>query len=211
MAGKVGIVWDSPTMFTRLVEDSGFLSELVTPHLLAAPFFRRSFSTVIIPGGFANPSYSSVIHALRACEERIRRFIEGGGTLLAFGAGIDRPDVYDWLPVVVQYTFGFSEGEPEEHKCHPISCIIEDCPDTVSYDGVFSFPDQNSDPAPVLGDTGRKPCPIDGPAVRMCIRGDPVLVEYSAGAGRIILTSLHEYPSRRFLRDFCRSDGETLL
>ncbi len=199
MTGRVGIIWDSPMMFTRLIEDCGFLPELVTPHLLAAPFFRRSFSAVIIPGGFAHPSYSSVIPALRACEDRIHRFIRGGGTLIAFGAGIDRPDAYDWLPVNIQYRFGFSEGEIEEEGSHPISCIIEDCPDIVSVDGVFST-------------AGSEPHVDDQePAVRMRMRGAPVLVDYSLGAGRIILTSLHEYPSRRFLRDFCRNDGETLL
>jgi len=206
MTGRVGIIWDSPMMFTRLIEDCGFIPELVTPHLLAAPFFRRSFSAVIIPGGFAHPSYSSVIPALRACEDRIRRFILGGGTVIAFGAGIDRPDAYDWLPVTIQYRFGFSEGEIEEEGSHPISCIIEDCPDTVSIDGIFTMPGSEQ------ATNSRAPeQEFQGPAVRMRMRGAPVLVEYSLGAGRIILTSLHEYPSRRFLRDFCRNDGETLL
>ncbi|PWR70547.1 type 1 glutamine amidotransferase family protein [Methanospirillum lacunae] len=206
MTGRVGIIWDSPTMFTRLIEDCGFTAELVTPHLLAAPFFRRTFSSVIIPGGFANPAYSSVIPALRACEGRIRRFIQGGGTLIAFGAGIDRPDVYDWLPVIIQYRFGFSEGKPEDRDDHPLNCIIEDYPETISIDGDFQIPDTETD-AHIQGYRPDK----QGPAVRMRMRGAPVLVEYSLGAGRIILTSLHEYPSRRFLRDICRTEGETLL
>ncbi len=205
MTMRVGIVWDSPMMFTRLIEDCGFVPELVTPHLLAAPFFRRAFSAIIIPGGFANPSYSSVIHALRASEGRIHRFIQGGGTLIAFGAGIDRPDAYDWLPVTIQYRFGFSEGKIEEEGCHPISCILEDCPETISIDGIFTIPGSSGADAQVPEQESQKL------AVRMRMRGAPVLVEYSLGAGRIILTSLHEYPSRRFLRDFCKSDGETLL
>ncbi|HWQ64406.1 MAG TPA: hypothetical protein VN429_08310 [Methanospirillum sp.] len=206
MTGRVGIIWDSPTMFTHLIEDCGFTAELVTPHLLAAPFFRRSFSSVIIPGGFANPAYSSVIPALRACEGRIRRFIQGGGTLIAFGAGINRPDVYNWLPLTIQYRFGFSEGKPEDKDDHPLGCIIEDYPETISIDGEFQIPDTETD-ADIQGYEPDK----QGPAVRMRMRGAPVLVEYSLGAGRIILTSLHEYPSRRFLRDFCRTEGETLL
>jgi hypothetical protein len=204
MAGHVGIIWDTPLMFTRLVGDCGYIPELVTPHLLAAPFFRRAFSAVIIPGGFANPSYSSVIPALRACEGRIRRFILGGGILIAFGAGIDRPDAYDWLPVPIKYRFGFSEGEPEECD-HFLSCIIEDCQETVSIDGSFTI----SEPAchPAASDQQED----QGPAVRMKMGGAPVLVDYSLGAGRIILTTLHEYPSRKFLCDFCGSEGETLL
>ena len=137
MAGRVGVIWDSPVMFTRLIEDCGHIPELVTPHLLAAPFFRRSFSAVIIPGGFAHKSYSTILPSLRACEGRIRRFIIGGGTLLVFGAGVDRPGVYDWLPIIIRYQFGFSEGKPEETTPNSLSGIVEDSPDTVSIDGIF--------------------------------------------------------------------------
>lgn len=203
----MGVIWDGPVMFTRLIEDCGHIPELITPHLLAAPFFRRSFSAVIIPGGFAHKSFSSVLPALRACNWRIRRFIDAGGTLIVFGAGIDRPDAYDWLPVKIQYLFGFSEGKPEIEDAHPLSCIIEDCPDIVSIDGVFEIPGSELS----LHSTHSGAKSSAGPVVQMTIGGSPVLVEYRSGAGRIIVTSLHEYPSRRFLRDFCCRDGETLL
>ncbi len=201
MGGRVGIIWDCPLMFTRLVEDCGQIPELVSPQLLAAPFFRRSYSTIIIPGGFANPSYSSVLPALRACEGRIRKFVTNGGVVIAFGAGIDRPDAYDWLPVQIRYRFGFTEGVPSWEKDNPLCCIIEECPDTVSIDGTFEmggFAHGNAE-SPVI------------PLVHMKMHDFPVLLEYMVGSGRIILTSLHEYPSRGFLTRICDSDSETLL
>jgi hypothetical protein len=207
VAQKVGIIWDTPVVFTRLVEDCGYLAELVTPRLLAAPFFRRSFSGIIIPGGFAHPSYSSVLPALRACEDRIRRFIISGGRALVFGAGIDRPDAYDWLPGNVVYRFGFSEGRPDEGADPALACITDECPEVVFVDGVFELETRAG--------SGTAGAPGSGtdtdPRVCLCINGKPVMIEYSAGAGRIILTTLHEYPSRGFLRHFCADIGETLL
>ncbi|PKL58935.1 MAG: hypothetical protein CVV33_09985 [Methanomicrobiales archaeon HGW-Methanomicrobiales-4] len=207
MTRRVGIIWDTPVMFTRLVEDCGFIPELVTPHLLAAPFFRRSYSAIIIPGGFAHPSYSLVLPALRACEDRIWRFILAGGMVLVFGAGFDKPDAYDWLPVMVRYRFGFSEGMVEGGTDNPFSCIIEDCPDLVSIDGFFDIPGNG---LPSI--QGASDLEEDGRVV-VCLqmRGYPVMIEYRSGAGRIILASLHEYPSRRFLSGFCMRGSETLL
>lgn len=201
MAAKVGVIWDGPLMFTRLVEDCGEITELVTPHLLAAPFFRRSYKAVIIPGGFASPSYSSVLPALRACEGRIRRYVREGGMLLVFGAGISRPDAYDWLPVQIRYQFGFSEGVPECDAAHPLSCITDECPSVISIDGTFELADA---PSPVPEGGGDA-------SVRIRVGDEPVLVECRVGAGCIIVTSLHEYPSRRFLSHICSRDGETLL
>ena len=204
--GRVGIIWDTPVMFSRLVEECGYIPELVTPHFLAAPFFRRSFSAIIIPGGFANPSYSSVLPALRACEDRIRRFVTSGGTVLAFGAGIDKPDAYDWLTLGVRYRFGFTEGVAEGDDNPALPGITEDCPGTVLIDGVFELPSPAGSGMNAPG-TGEG---VD-PKILLYLGGFPILIEYSAGAGRIILTTLHEYPSRGFLRSFCTGSGETLL
>ena len=82
--------------------------------MLAAPFFRGSFSCLIIPTGFANPAYCRLLPALRASSDRIQKFVENGGNLLVFGAAIDRPDVYDWLPFPVTYRH---EVFPREITC----------------------------------------------------------------------------------------------
>jgi hypothetical protein len=184
MTCRAGFVWASPQHFTRFIEECGIPCELVTPHMLAAPFFRGSFSCLIIPTGFANPAYSNLLPALRASSGRIRRFVENGGALLVFGAAVERADAYDWLPFNLQYC----------HDCHPrqitissasaVRTLLDDYdPAAIECDG--SFPRHDGECA------GR-----DGEA--------DVLVEKQVGKGTIVVTSIHEYPSRKFLQAFCR-------
>ncbi len=206
MPPRIGVVWDAPLLFTRLVEDCGYTAELITPHLLAAPFFRRSYSALIIPGGFGNPAYSRVLPALRARESRIQRFVSGGGTVVVFGAGADSPDAYDWLGLRVVYRFGFTEGVPECSHSSPLSSLTDDCPDPVTIDGTF---ETGAGPAPASG--AGQLMEEGGPHVVLRVRGCPVLLEYHCGAGRIILTTVHEYPSRGFLCHISPGEGETLL
>lgn len=207
MVPRLGIIWDSPIMFTRLAEDCGYAAELVTPHLLAAPFFRRSYAAVIVPGGFANPAYCTVLPALRACQTRIRRFVTDGGVVLTFGAGGDRPDAYDWVDSDLRYRFGFFEGTPDTGADPAAACITASCSDTISFDGVFDLPDP--DRSAWMG--APEGDPAKGPVISIKVGGNPVLIDYPMGKGRFILTTIHEYPSREFLSGFCSSSGETLL
>ena len=101
MSCRAGFVWLTPQHFNRYIEDCGIACELVTPHMLAAPFYRGKFSCLIIPAGFANPQFSNILPAVRASSERIERFVENGGNLLVFGAATEKPDAYDWLPFPV--------------------------------------------------------------------------------------------------------------
>ena len=38
-----------------------------------------------------------------------------------------------------------------------------------------------------------------------------VIIEYSLGKGKILVTSVHEYPSREFLKKFCCEGGQTVF
>jgi glutamine amidotransferase-like uncharacterized protein len=191
MSGRAGFVWETAQHFNRYIEDCGIACELVTPYMLAAPFFRGEFNCLIIPTGFANPAYCRLLPALRASSDRIERFVGNGGNLLVFGAAIDRPDAYDWLPFSLTY----------HHDCHPrsidcagspaTSAIIADYdPEGIECDGIF--PTYESDTAGVSGP-------------------DAVLIEKKYGKGKIIVTSIHEFPSREFLKAFCTEGTQTLF
>jgi glutamine amidotransferase-like uncharacterized protein len=184
-----GFVWATPQHFNRFIEECGIGCELVTPHMLAAPFYRPTLSCLIIPTGFANPAYSNLLPALRASSPRIRRFVENGGSLLVFGAAADKPDAYDWLPFRLVY----------RHDCHPrsieftadsgIRTIIDDYdPAAIECDGVF--PDHEGEGV----GTGESAA---------------VVIEKRIGKGRVVVTSIHEYPSRKFLKDFCAEGTPT--
>jgi hypothetical protein len=183
MSARAGFVWSSQQHFCRYIEESGILCELITPHMLASPFFRTTINCLIVPTGFANPAYSNVLPAMRASSPRISRFVENGGNLLVFGAAIEKPDAYDWLPFPVQYI----------HDCHPrpVTCIttsdtrriVEDYDAScIECDGSFTSHD-----AECIGSAGT----------------EAVILEKQVGQGRIVVTSLHEFPSRAFLHHFC--------
>jgi hypothetical protein len=186
---RAGFVWATPQHFNRFIEECGIGCELVTPHMLAAPFYRPTLNCLIIPTGFANPAYSNLLPALRASSPRIERFVENGGSLLVFGAAADKPDAYDWLPFNILY----------RHDCHPRSIafatesntrsIIDDYdPAAIECDGIF--PEHEAD------------------GVGTC-ESAAVIIEKHIGKGKIVVTSIHEYPSRRFLKEFCTEGSPT--
>lgn len=188
---RVGFVWETSQHFNRYIEDCGITCELVTPHMLAAPFYRGAFNCLIIPTGFGNHLYTNLLPALRASSPRIKKFVENGGHLLVFGAATEKPYVYDWLPFAVTY----------EHDCHPrqIVCIsstdastlIEDYnPACIECDGSFAH--------------------HDGISIGKADSAD-VIVEKQLGKGTIVITSIHEYPSRNFLKKFCCEGIQTSL
>lgn len=188
MRSSAGVAWDSPLLFSRYIEDCGVHAEPVTPQLLAAPFFRGNFTTLIIPTGFANPDYSNLLPALRASEVRINRFLKSGGRLLVFGAAATG-NSYDWLPFSVTYTYeyGCYEVEGEGEFTELIEGYDEKC---ISCDGWF---------------------PEHEGLTALHSQGKAVLIKKRVGEGIAIVTSVHEYPSRTFLRTFCTSQCETLF
>lgn len=188
---RAGFVWATPLHFNRFIEDCGIGCELVTPHMLAAPFYRPTLNCLIVPTGFANPAYSNLLPALRASAPRIRRFVENGGSLLVFGAAADKPDAYDWLPFRITYRHDF---HPRSITCAAGSrarSLIEDYdPSAIECDGIF--PEHDGEGAGTCGSAA-------------------VVIEKCIGNGTILVTSLHEYPSRGFLKEFCSAALPTML
>jgi hypothetical protein len=186
---QAGFVWQTKQHFNRYIEDCGISCELITPHMLAAPFYHGRFNCLIIPTGFANPAYSNLLPALRAASPRIKKFVEKGGNLMVFGAAVNNPDSYDWLPFLVTYI----------HDCHPRHIESTSFSDTIriidDYDPLCiecdgSFPMHEGQPAGIAGSAD-------------------VIIEKTVGSGRIIVTSIHEYPSRAFLIKICCSGTES--
>ena len=186
---RAGLVWGTPQHFNRYIEDCGIACELVTPYMLAAPFWRGSFSCLIIPAGFANLQFSNILPAVRATSERIERYVENGGNLLVFGAAADKPDAYDWLPFPVTYHHVVNPGRITCPDGSDTASLVEDYdPARVECDGSFIAPGWDT------------VCYADGA---------PVVIERQTGKGKIIVTSVHEYPSRGFLKKICCSEDAT--
>ncbi|MDD1718711.1 MAG: hypothetical protein LUQ25_01505 [Methanoregulaceae archaeon] len=191
MTGRVGLIWDTPLVFSRFIEECGFECEHISPQLLAAPFFRRSFSTLIVPAGFGNPSYSRLLPALRASTSRIRRFVEAGGNLLVYGPGLPGENTMDWLPFPIKFVHSPGVRRIECDATNPAASILKDYDESsMECDGYIDSPETVT----VASSAGR-----------------PVLSTYLAGRGTVVVTSIHEYPSRSFIVHFCSAESETLL
>jgi len=189
MSCRAGFVWGTKQHFNRYIEECGITCELVTPYMLAAPYYRGSFNCLIIPTGFANPAYSNLLPALRAASSRIEKFVGNGGNLLVFGAAADKPDAYNWLPFPVVYQHDCHQRRIECRLSSDTGTLIDDYnPLCIECDG--SFPSH------------------EGERVGIAELSD-VIIEKRLGDGRIVVTSVHEYPSRDFLKNFCSSGKES--
>jgi hypothetical protein len=189
MICRAGFVWQTKQHFNRYIEECGISCELITPHMLAAPFYHGRFNCLIIPTGFANPAYSNLLPALRAAAPRIKKFVENGGNLLVFGAAAAKPDSYDWLPFLVTYTHDCHSRHIESVSDSGAMKIIDDYdPRCIECDGSFSA--------------------HEGEQVGIAESAD-IIIEKNVGSGRIIVTSIHEYPSRAFLKNLCSTGIES--
>ncbi|MDI6876549.1 MAG: hypothetical protein QMC96_07240 [Methanomicrobiales archaeon] len=191
MMARIGLFWDCTQIFNRFLEDCSLCCELVTPHLLAAPFYRGRFSCLLVPTGFANPAYSRLLPALRSSSSRVERFLENGGRMLVYGAAVDRDDAYDWLPFSIRYRQIYAERSVR-FECREYASILQGY-DTASIacDGYFTEAD-----ADVLA---RDEC------------GQAIFIGKDVGDGLALVTTFHEYPSRTFIREFCDGKKEIVF
>ena len=191
MISRCALLWDEKLVFARYVEECGVTCEQITPHMIAAPFYRGRFATLIIPTGFANPAFSNLLPALKAAAPRIRKFVGEGGKMLVFGAASERGDAYDWLPIRLRYHHQYGPVALTLDPDNPWSCLVEGY-DTGSIECDGFFTDFEGT---VIARAGDK----------------PVMIVAGFGKGEIVATTIHEYPSRPFIAAFCSAPEETLF
>ena len=183
------VLWDNRMAFHMLVEDATkCCCDAVSPMMLSAPFYRGSYTSIIIPTGFGNTKYSKLLPALRACSGRIEDYIENGGKLLVFGAADSAPDRYDWLPLDIEYHFEFDEHDLDVDETSIWSSMFDGY-DTNNFAADGWFEKYPGKPVAVSKKNGK-----------------PILVECSIGEGTVILASTHEYPSNKILRELAKGE-----
>lgn len=178
---------DRGNVFDVVFREFGFTCMQIVPQAFGSPFCQPT-KLLIVPSGFADPKYYKILPALERNREKIARFIENGGIVLAFGAMWDGYE-YDWLPMKLKYKMQF--------KTRNVRLI-----------------DQGS-PAALLVEPGERDCDgyfteHDGDTVMALDDGRPVLVDKKYGKGRIVASALHEYPSKRFVEWACSGEREPL-
>jgi len=186
--GTITLLWDKDTPFKQYLADHGFDCEVLTPKILAAPFFSwRARKLLIVPAGFGNPFFSGVLNDLRATSALINNFVTAGGTLLVSGAFSSR-DAYEWLPLKLKYVRAEQTVKIKRVKENRAATIVET--DECMCDGYFEEVE-------------------DGWDVIFAVKEDDdekaILVVSEYGAGEIIATTIHEYPSEQFIAYCLRS------
>lgn len=177
----IALLWDKELTYKRYLIDHGFTCEVIRPGIIAAPFFSlRLYKVLLVPAGFGNPFYSRILTELRATSEGIKQFIRSGGTLLVSGAFADT-DAYNWLPIRIKYVQEARRVKIELVKEHEAAAIVEPSGDCFC-DGYFEDVDPDCEVVMKRGEDKK-----------------PLLVFAAYGAGRIIATTIHEYPSSQFI------------
>ncbi|MDD3407774.1 MAG: hypothetical protein PHP13_06800 [Methanomicrobium sp.] len=193
MKAKAGVACDCEGFFNRYINDCSICSEPVTPHMLAAPYFKGNFTALIIPTGFGNKLYSGLLPALRASSQRIEKFVKKGGRVLLFGAMTADPGCYDWLPFSCEYVHEYFSAPVQECENNPFSGFLDDFDaEKTEFDGYFI-------------DTG------ESEVVCKTTDNKPVMIAKKYGSGYYIITSVHELPSKSFIKNFCSGDAEILF
>lgn len=188
MNAGITVLWDKETPFNQYLTERGFDCEVVTPKMLAAPFFSwRASRLVLVPAGFGNPFFSGVLGDLRANRTHITNFVKAGGALLVSGA-LSHSDAYNWLPQKLVYARAEQIVELKRLKENKAAAIVET--DKCMCDGYFEEVGEGWD---VL-------LAIKGGAEEEGEKAILAVLEY--GAGEIIATTIHEYPSDRFF-EYC--------
>ncbi len=183
----VSFLSDRGNAFEAAFKECGITCQQVLPQAFGSPFCQP-VKLFIVPSGFADPKYYKVLPALERNKEKIRKFIEDGGIVLAFGAMLE-DYTYDWLPMDLKYHMQF--------KTRNIKLVKPDSP------------------AALLVEAGQKDCDgyfteHSGETVMIMEDGKPVLVYKKYGKGHIIASAIHEYPDKRFIEWACSDERKPL-
>lgn len=182
MERQITVLWDKETPFEQYLTDRGFICEVVTPQIVAAPFFSwKACKLLLVPAGFGNAFFSGILKDLRATSTFITNFVKAGGTLLVCGA-FSGKNAYNWLPRTINYVRAEHKVQIDRLKQDGAATIVET--DECFCDGYFD-------------EVG------EGWEVVLAARAEgdekAILVVSKYGAGRIIATTIHEYPTEQFI------------
>ncbi len=172
--------------FEQYFDGLGFTCQQVVPALFGTPYCEPP-KLLIIPSAFGIARYYKILSALEGCRGRIEEFVEKGGIVLAYGAGIDGY-VYRWLPMAPVYHRIFQDGD--EFRKSEVRPTASGCPESLLFDpGPRNcdawFSGQNVEAAMALDD------------------GRPVLLHKSIGKGHIIVSGIFDYPDKKFVEAAC--------
>lgn len=174
---EIALIWDRPLLFEKLFVEYGFACERVSP-LQIGTAYAPKFEVAILPVGFGNPAYGTVAKAVKNLGTPLRQFVRKGGSLLAFSPYVNDYD-FGWLGLPCRFRL-VPRDELEKiviKREHPATRIVDVL--EAHTDGYLTDAIEHD----VILETE------DG----------PVLTVTLSGKGRFIVSTIHEFPARRFI------------
>jgi hypothetical protein len=175
--GDIALIWDRPLLFEKLFVEYGVACARVSP-LQIGTAYSPKFKVAILPVGFGNPAYSTVAKSVRRIGTPLQQFLRKGGVLIAFSPYVDDYD-FAWLglPYRVKHLVRDTPMEIDVRKQHPAAHILE--MHEAYTDGCLTGTEEND--------------------VILQSEDGAVLIVKPVGEGRAILSTIHEFPARRFI------------
>jgi hypothetical protein len=171
------LLWDMPQLFDKLFIEYGLKSQLALSNAIGTPFLPPC-KCVLIPTGFANPMYTTILPGIERNKKAFEKFVKKGGILVVFGPMVEEYH-YEWLPMQLTYIQEQESTLVRKVLGHEVPSLVSDISVPVECDGYFSETDSN-----VLFNNND---------------GKPIMISSEFGDGMIIATTIHEFPSSDFL------------
>jgi hypothetical protein len=172
--------------FEPVFSEYGYSCQQVVPQGFGSPFCPSS-KLLIIPSCFAIPRYYKILSSLEGCRGRIEEFIENGGIVLSYGAGLDGYR-YQWLPMKPIYHRLFKDNEPFKKQ----DARLSEC---VSPASLVFAPGQRSCDGYYSG--------FEGEVTMTLEDSKPVLIHQELGKGHVIVSGIFDYPDKKFIEWAC--------
>lgn len=173
------LIWDNPLLFEKLFKEHDIKCQRIVSESIGTPF-TPACKCVVIPTGFANNDYTKIRAGIERNAKTFENFVRKGGNLVIFSPLVPHYK-YDWLPMELEYVQQQQQVTPIcKTKDHEAQCLVEDTCTEIEFDGYFSK--------------------TDGEILFSDETGNPLMVVKELGDGKIIATTIHEFPSGKFLK-----------
>jgi hypothetical protein len=173
----IALIWDRQILFEKVFVEYGFAYERVSPLQIGSAYSPK-FKVAILPVGFGNARYSTVAKSVKRLGTPLQQFVRDGGVLVAFSPYVDDYD-FAWLKLPYKFKLAASDGPVEicVKRQHPSAQILDVL--EAHTDGYFTGMREDE--------------------VILQSRDGPVLSVTNVGRGSVVLSTIHEFPAKRFI------------
>jgi hypothetical protein len=171
------LFWDMPQLFDKLFAEYGLKTQVSLSNAIGTSFLPPC-KCVLIPTGFANPMYTTIVAGIERNKRAFEKFVKNGGILVVFGPMVNEYH-YEWLPMQLTYIQKQESTLIRKAVEHDVPSLVADISAPVECDGYFS----ETDGIVLFNNNDAK----------------PIMVASEFGDGMVIATTIHEYPCSDFL------------